>query len=792
VDARSEYSFALTPTNTFAIVSNAAFSLKSLRVAAKGSAENLLELEDLSVSAVSADAAARTADVGSVFVNGGRVAAQRDSAGTFNFIELSRPATDATNVPAGIQFTLQAATNAFAALIGTTNLWSASLRQLNVTNFVVRWQDDACSRPVNVTVDDIAVSGRHLSNLPGSNQTVDVSCRWETNGVVRLEVAAQILPPSADVKLALKDLDLRPVDPYLEPFVNVFVIHSKVNLDGLAQLRMGSNSLPEVTFRGDAALNDFATADGVFRGDLVKWKSVQISGVDASLSPPVVAVKQVSVTEPHARITIETNRMVNVFVALRIGDTNAVGGESNEVAVARPTEPKPETSKAGMGRRLGSLLRKTLAANTNASGSALLPAIAVDSVVLSNASIQFNDRSLQPPVSASILDINGSVGSLSSAELNRADLHLTAKVDGTGPIEISGKINPLNESAPTELEVTFQNVDLSPASPYAARFLGYRLNRGKLNLNVNCGITDQKLKATNLIALDQLKLGQRVNSPDATQLPVKLAVIILTDSEGKIKLDVPIEGDLDDPQFRFGKAVAAVIGNIITKLVTSPFSTLGGLFGGKGEEIAYQDFIPGSAELLPASVEKLDAVLNGLAKQPDLELGVEGSYDPVKDRDALRRQKLDRQFRQEKWSAMRSGAQARVNPDAVTISPDERQEYLAKAYETLLEAQQAAEGGASDSQSVRKQPAPEKAAEAMVRAFRPTPPPAAINDMERTVLDSIAVNDGELQELAVRRAQQVRDRILESGRLSPERVYMVDVQVPPGNNAASRVYLHLQ
>jgi hypothetical protein len=243
------------------------------------------------------------------------------------------------------------------------------------------------------------------------------------------------------------------------------------------------------------------------------------------------------------------------------------------------------------------LLKGILGANTNAGSSTPLPEITIDAVVLSNACVRFNDHSLQPLVNASLDELNGTITTLSSKELKRGDVHLTGKVDGTGPIEINGKINPLNQNAPTELQVTFHDIDLLPVSPYTGKFLGYRLSRGKLDLNINYVVSERKLKAQNVIMLDQFTLGEKVESTNATKLPVRLAVAVLKDRNGVIKLDVPIEGSLDDPEFHFHRVILHTIGNIITKIVTSPFAALGSLFGGHGEEVSYQDFTPGSAEL---------------------------------------------------------------------------------------------------------------------------------------------------------------------------------------------------
>jgi hypothetical protein len=795
IDARSAYQFALSGTNYSAAVTNAALALKSFKVAEKGATEHLLELDDLSVTNVSADTSARTAEIGQVAVNGGRLEVKRDRDQMINVIQMSQPPADATNAPGGILVLMQAATNAFAALINSTNLWSAKVRQIDATNCALRWEDLATTRPVHLLVDDISLSARDLSNISTSNQTAVLSLRWNTNGTVRVETKAQIAPPSADVTLAVHDLELRPLDPYLEPFVNLFITESKVGLDGTLQMRMATNGLPEVTFHGDARLDDFATVDSAMSQDLVKWKTFQFSGIDANLQPPVVTVKDVTFVEPYAQVTIETNRSINLFAALKLGATNAVTS-------AKQSETAPSPKKGGLGQKLGGLLTQILAESTNASGASALPRIAINTLTISNASVQFTDRSVQPPVKASIDEVSGTVTGISSDELNRADVHLTAKAGRSGPIEITGKLNPLSTNAPTDLRVSLSDVDLVPTSPYAGKFLGYRLNRGKLGLQVQYEVSQRKLNAKNVLVLDQFTLGEKVDSPDAVKLPIRLAIALLKDRNGKIELDVPIEGNLDDPQFHFGKVITHVIVNIITKMVTSPFAALGAVFGGKGEEVSYQDFAPGRTDLQQANLDKLDTLLHGLEERPGLQLEIEGSYDPVGDLEALRRQKLQAKFRRQKWAVLPKSDQARLKPEQVSLSPDEytvllKSEYAAIQARAGKTAQPLAQKPAPSSertavrQRTSKASPSDKGATALVNApiSEPVTPTTQI---EREVLETINVTDNELNQLAAARARQVQQKILESGKIDSSRVSLAKPETGASTNQASRVYFHLQ
>ena len=793
VDARSAYRFALSGTNYLAAVTNAALSLKSFKVAEKGATEHLLELDDLSVTNVSADTAARTAEVGQIAVYGGRLEVKRDREQMINVIQMSQPPADVTNAPGGILMLMQAATNAFAALINSTNLWSARVRQIDATNCALSWEDLATPRPVRLLVDDVSLSARELSNISGSNQTAVLSLRWNTNGTVRVETKVQIAPPSADVTLAVHDLELRPLDPYLEPFVNLFITESKVGLDGSLHMRMATNGLPEVTFHGDARLDDFATVDTAMSEDLVKWKSFQFSGIDANLQPPVVNVKEVTFVEPYAQVTIETNQTINLLAALKIGATNAI-------SESKQPEAASSQKKTGLGQKLGGLLTQILAEGTNGAGASALPKVTINTMTISNASVQFTDRSVQPAAKISIDEVSGTVTGISSEELNRADVHLTAKAGRTGPIEITGKLNPLSTNAPTDLRLSLANVDLLPTSPYMGKFLGYRLNRGKLGLQVQYEVSQRKLNAKNVLVLEQFTLGERVDSPDAVKLPIRLAIALLKDRNGKIELDVPIEGNLDDPQFHFGKVIFHVLGNMITKLVTSPFSALGAVFGGKGEEVSYQDFAPGSTQLQQANLEKLDTLLHGLEERPGLQLEIEGSYDPVGDLEELRRQKLQAKFRRQKWAILPKSEQARLKPEQVPLSPDEYTVLLKSEYAAIQgrgeksgQIQKAAP--VNEQTPVRRRPASkpsplDKGATALVNA-PVSEPVTPTTQIEREVLETINVSENELNQLATARARQVQQKIVESGKIESARVSLAK---PDGasTNRASRVYFHLQ
>jgi len=261
--------------------------------------------------------------------------------------------------------------------------------------------------------------------------------------------------------------------------------------------------------------------------------------------------------------------------------------------------------------------------------------ITVDTIRIEEGAADFSDLFIKPNFAADIRNLRGRVKGLSSTPEKRADVLLEGEVNKYSPVKISGQINPLTKEKYGDLALSFKNFDLSSTSPYAGKFAGYKIEKGKLSLNLKYKVSGDDFSGENGIVIEQLTLGERVESPDATELPVGLAVALLKDSNGNIELDVPVEGDLNDPHFDYGKVVSDAMSKIITNIVSSPFAALGSLVGGSADELSYIEFEFGSATLRPEQIEKLDKLAKALQERPGLRLEITGRADKEDDRSVL-------------------------------------------------------------------------------------------------------------------------------------------------------------
>jgi hypothetical protein len=453
--------------------------------------------------------------------------------------------------------------------------------------------------------------------------------------------------------------------------------------------------------------------------------------------------------------------------------------------------------------------------------AAPLPKIEIAKIVIRDGDFRFADRSVEPNVNLAINQFAGTISGLSSTNPAKADLDVKAMVDGAGPIAIAGKIDPLAAKPSFDVKVDFKNVDLVPLSPYSGKFAGFELARGKLVLDVKAVVDGDKVDAANVITLNQFTFGSPVKSPDATSLPVRLGVALLKDTEGRIVIDVPVKGSTSDPSFGVGRVVGRVIVNLLTKAAVSPFALLGSIFGGGGDELAYQEFNPGSTEIKPGEEKKLETMVKALTNRPGLSLDLQGSYDPAVDAPALKQVKFADSVRRAIWEQKRASNPNTPPPAELEITPEDEAAMIKRIYDDryppgtrfgaplppapeMLPAPPPPDGAlarlfgsltgraerearAVQEENARRLAEHAKALETAVAAGLP------LEDMRKRLIEETEVDENDLRNLAQARAQKVRDYFASVGKISPDRLFLAkDKPDAPKEVKGARVSLGLQ
>ena len=704
LDTQAKISFIETKGKKPSLIVAGNVSLKKIAVD-DGQKKSLLRLPLFDIAIAPSEPLSKGIHLSKVSIQSPELELRRDQKGSLNVSSLLPEKKETKPIP-------EKATDSAP--------FSLEIDQIQMTGGKISFSDHTPSGPVTITAKNLELLGENISTAKNSKSKLSLSLLLDKKGKISTTGSIGIDPITAELKMDMKGIEIGSFQSYFTDKVKVAVTGGAFSTTGNLSLGIADNKEVKATYRGNAALSGFSSIDKANGEDFLKWDSLSFSGLNVGYSPLSIDIKGIALTDFYSRVIINPQGTLNLQEIVAKGEQ-----EKEAPPPARTQEKVPESQKN--------------------KGSA--NKIKIGTVTLQGGKVDFSDRSVNPEYSTRLVEIGGRISGLSSEETTLADVDLRGKLDDYAPLEITGKINPLQEDLYVDLKVRFKDMELSPTTPYAGRYVGYTVEKGQLSLDLKYLIVKKKLESQNYIHLNQLTLGDKVESPHATKLPVKLAIALLKDRTGEIKLDIPVTGSLDDPKFSVWGVILKILINLLAKAATSPFSLLGALFGG-GEELSFVEFDYGSTVIAEQNMKKIDTLVKALHDRPALKLDIEGHVDLEKDKDGLIQYLFNKKLKAQKLKEMVKNGQPAIAVDEVKIEPAEYGKYLKMAYKE------------------EKFPKPSN----FLGMAKDLPVP----ETEKLMLTHIEIKEGDLRTLASQRSMRVKDAILISGQVEPERVFILE------------------
>jgi hypothetical protein len=707
LDLSTQYSFAEKAEQTEIKLANLNAGLRALRLELAGQPEPLWRVAALALKDGAVDVNKKTIAIAALEAKAGTAYVQRDVDGMLNLARVvkSAPAEAGSAAPAKKD----------------EGEWKIDVKLIGLDRFTVAIDDRATATPVKTNLSDLSLRAENFSSAKNSPAKITLRSRVNNKGAVRMAGLAAALPPSAKLAVEADDIEILPFQPYLENHVNFLLTGGALGARGNLSVD-GSGGAVKVSYDGGVRLADFGMVEKTTAQDLLKWNALALDAIRFNSEPFQLRIGEIGLADFYARVIVGADGKINL-------QNLAAPQVEPKTASAKSEKPPVKTAPppAGDGDK----------------------AISIGKINLANGNINISDFFIKPNYSANLTGVQGAITELKPEV--PGDLAINARLDNAAPVEIKGKLNPLSKELFLDLVADAKEIELSPMTPYSAKYVGYGIEKGKLSFNVKYKLDNRKLNAENKIILNQLTFGQKIDSPDATKLPVLLAVALLKDRNGVIDIDLPIGGSLDDPQFSVGGIVWQIIVNVITKAITAPFSLLAAAFGGGsgGDELSFIEFDNGRSSLNQAAQTKIATLAKALNNRPALNLELSGRVEPVTDLDGLRRVGLERKVKAQKLKELiRRGAAAKsLSLDDVQVDGKEYPQFLKAAYgEETFPKPRNIIGLAVDL------PVPE---------------------MEKLMLQHAKAGDEELRQLAGQRTQAVRDALLAAGQIGAERLFIV-------------------
>jgi len=707
-----------------------------------------LSTAGLKLSAIKVDGAARRIEIGQARLERTNLSAYRDAGGLIDlqqWYDAGTPSKTSAARP-GATPTAQPA-------------WSLLVRQADVDRLELDYRDALIAKGNRLPRVTFSGKARDLTLDPKRTAPFEATVSLADGS--RLSAAGTVRPQplNLNAQLRLQQIDLTYLDPYIEPYLNLALVRGQLWGGGRLNLEsLPNGSLSRIGFAGEVSANNVAAEDKLTREDFARWSALAAPSVNVDWRPDrpgqsSIAIGDVAFVDFYARVILSQEGRLNLSNILADPSKGQAPQSLTDSSGARTSAPPASAVPASTEQTvpsIGSGQRSATVSPRAETKPVEQPRVSIGTIRIASGNVVFTDLFIRPNYTANLTQLSGSIDALASDRAEPSDVLISGRVDDDTPLDITGKINPLAPRNYIDLRAIARGFDLPKLSPYSGRWAGYAIEKGKLTANVRYKVEGDKLEAENKLVINQLTFGEKVESRDALKLPVQLAVSLLKDANGNIDLDLPISGTLSDPQFSVGGLIWRAIGNLIVKVVTSPFRFLASLGqdGGSGTDLSQIEFSAGDARIDDEDRRRLDGLATALEARPALSLDIIGYADPKSDAQALQQARLERALQGTKLGDIRRTNKAtELTLETITIDATER----AALIERLWRA--AKLDGSAQGKTVSPQ------------------------DMEQQLLERNEVATEDMRQLAQRRAETVRNYLREERKVPNERLYVLAPRV---------------
>ena len=611
------------------VVTQGALELNELQVLEKATAKPLINMPVFAIRGIELDLEKKSLGVESVSAENANIQAWLTPEGILNYQALL-PA-NANNPVTAIKSPQKAA-------------WHITLNSLSVNNVALNFEDQTLKRPRTITIKPIAFKLTQLNNQAGTQMPVQLSLGINQTGLITLKGNAALKPVSANLAVEVKDIDLENFQPYVDKFIHLDVIDGSLHFNGQLSLAGLDLSKPDIKFKGDAGIDHLLTRDQILRKDFIKWSGLILTDLDIDVLAQRYMAATLLIDKPYARVTIKKDKSTN-FSDLIIRDKSTAPIQASPLKTTQSLV-KPVCFK-------------------------------LDTIKVTNGSSDFSDLSLILPFAAEIKSLDGGASGLSSDKTSTIKLALAGNAYDLAPVNVNGEISPYLGNF--TVAVNFNDLPMPLVSPYMVQFAGYKVEKGQMTLGLKYHVSHHELTASNAILINQFELGDKVDNPNAVAVPLKLAVALLKDADGKIKIDVPISGSLDDPKFSVSALVEDALLNILNKIVTAPFRVLASLIGSE-EDLSTVNFPAGHSYLTKAQETKLASLALALKAKTNLTLDIKGAAFIDQDWLIIREDALYEQFKRRRATEINQNADKKIRHEYVELSDEDYRRLLADMF----------------------------------------------------------------------------------------------------------------
>ena len=577
-------------------------NVKNIELKAKN--KDIASVTDVAIKSISFDILKTALNIASVDVNKPKFTSELNDNGlsAVNELGFGEQSTKATKAAKHTKKVEKKPENKSASK-SKENEFKFDIKNISVNNADIALTHLFEGEKITHKFDNLFVKVANLSS--DFSKPFDAKVAMKSSQKLNLDVDSKIKIEPLDVsaKIKLNDTNLPKYFAYAKPFLEASLASGQMSADAQLHYAKDIKADAKVSIK-DIRLNGKKTEK------LIAFKSLDLEKI--SFAKNDLAISGVSLNSPFIKAHLSKERKFNL--------SQIVKEDKNKAK----TEAKPESKKAAS--KKDDELK-----------------FSVKNFSLKNGEVDFSDASLFMPFATTISKLNGKLTDIDKKRPSSGEFQ--GVVGKNGFAQITAKLFPFELKQNTDIKLDFKDIDLTDITPYSGQFVGYKIKKGKLNLNLNYSVTDSKLNGSNFINFDSLTLGEKVDSKDAVNLPLSLAISILSDQNNQINIDLPVEGNLDDPDFKYGGVIWAAVKKLFADITLAPFRFLGNALGLGSKDLSSIDFLAGSSELISSETPKIADFIKLTGSKPKMKLSITPTYSKL-DESFYKNKKLDQKINQ--------------------------------------------------------------------------------------------------------------------------------------------------
>ncbi len=604
------------------------------------------------------------------------------------------------------------------ATIQTDNTWKYNINNTQINNLDISLTDNFFADNSKLNARIISASIKNISDKKTNPLLIEAQADIQERGKLNTNGQMTISPLDGNFTIHMDDIPLKTFQPYLSKFVNAILVKGEAGLKGAIKFNENKDSETSFNFVGNADFFNFKALDGFKAEDLLLFESLLSKNIQLKSNPFQVSVDEIIAKKFKSRLIVEEDGTTNIHTLIK-----EKSQENKEKNTNKTNNPEKQTAE----QKNDIIIKK---------------------ITFNDSSFFFLDQRVKPPFKLALSELDGDISGLTSISEKPAKLNFTAKADGYSPVKITGDLSSNPDNFYADMSINVNTLQMTSLSPYSGKYLGYTISKGKLDLESQYKIHKNILNIESKILFDQLDFGEEVQSKDAVSLPLRLAISLLKNRKGEIHISMPVTGDMKDPEFSVGGLVLKMIVNLVTKIITSPFSFIGSFFGG-GEEVNIITFESGAPEPDGESMKKLAALAKALYDRPGIKVDVIGYVEKNSDTSGITENKFLRLIKAQKFKDIVGSIKddIEIDFDKMSVANDEFEKYLWDAYKA----------------------APFEKEKYLMTIVKKIPR----EEQEALLKKHIKIGEEDFKALAERRINFVRDYLIETGKVEPERIFLL-------------------